>query len=256
MNARLHVALPAALTFVFGVGFGLVVSRVAWSGRQAVPRADGMPSAATPTTGGASPHDGDGLDDPQILRKSLAQHEALLVASPEDIGLLRAVGNYRSMLGENDEALEIYARAEALARTKGDITQLVNILTDAGVALAEKGQYAEGLAKLDQAKATEPQDTRSRLTAALILLTRIMPAPPPGWDRKQAGERAEALLREVLVIEPGESNATEMLGMIASIRGSMARGNMPHPGALPAERADAGGAAASTTSTGHGSGTR
>lgn len=226
-SSRLAVALPAILTFAFGLGAGVVIGYVAWEGGQAAPSAASAASAAAPGAAGggearraaAPPAD----EDPEILRKRLEIHEQLLDASPEDVRLLRTVGNYRAMLDRQDEALEVYGRAEALARRKGETTQLVEILTDQAVALTEKEDFTAAFAKLDEAGKAAPADTRSRLTAAVILMTRVMPSPSPIIDRKEAVARAESLLREVLVIQPNEPNAVEMLGMIEAIRAQMGR---------------------------------
>src|SRR5439155_3943945 len=85
-------------------------------------------------------------------------------------------------------------------------------------------------AKLDEAQKADPMDTRSRLTAAAIYLTRIMPARtlPPGFDRKEALAKAEALLDEVLRIDPKNQFALGFQSQIDQVRASMGR---PRPGA-------------------------
>ena len=228
----LAAALPAILMFVFGLCAGVLVGYATWGGAQVEPAAAQM----APARAGESAQAQGGQDrraaapppdeDPAVLRKRLEVHEGLLAESPEDVRLLRTVGNYHGMLGQQDEALAAYAKAEALARQKGETTQLVEILTDQAVALTEKEDFTAAFAKLDEAGKAAPSDTRSRLTAAVILMTRVMsaPTPPPGFDRKESVLRAEALLREVLVIQPNEPNAVEMLGYIESIRAQRDRG--------------------------------
>ena len=249
---RLQVVLPAVVMFVFGVGVGFVVSWAATQAKQVEPSVDGAmaqggapmgegpgPMGGGGAMGGGSDHEGEQApqspdEDPAVMRQRLALHEQLLAKNPEDVRLLRTVGNYQGLLGDNDAALATYAKAEKLARDKGESTQLVEILCDEGVSLAEKRDLVGAFAKLDEARRLSPSDTRSRLTAAVILMTRVMPSPPPGFDRKEAVVKAEALLGEVLAIEPNEPNATQMLGLINQIREGMARkaaaeGSTPAP---------------------------
>jgi tetratricopeptide (TPR) repeat protein len=239
--ARLEVALPAIMTFLFGLGAGVVIGYVAWEGNQEEPAATATSSPSSPPPQAAdgsesrraAPRSPD--DDPEVLRKRLEIHQQLLAANPEDVRLLRTVGNYHGMLGQQDEALEAYSKAEALARQKGETTQLVEILTDQAVAMTEKEDFLAAFAKLAEARKAAPTDTRSRLTEAVILMSRVMPSQAPIIDRKEAVARAEALLREVLVIQPGEPNAVEMLSMIEAIRAQMGRGAPAGtPGAAPA----------------------
>lgn len=218
-HSRLQVALPAILTFIFGLGAGIVVGYVAWSGKQVTPSLEPPPMQEA----AAAPQGQGGEDNPEEYRKRLALHEALLEKNPEDIRLLRTVGNYHGLLGDNARAMEVYAKAETVARKETTTDNLVEVLTDQAVSLTELDDLPGALAKLKEAEGVAPKDTRSRLTHAVILMTRVMPNPPPGFDRKSAVLEAEQLLKDVLAIEPAEPNAVELLGMIASIRSSMGR---------------------------------
>ena len=215
---------------------------VAWAGKQVTPSLEPPPSqeaAAAPQEQGA------GDDNPDEYRKRLALHEALLEKSPEDVRLLQTVGNYHGLLGDNAKAMEVYAKAETSSRKEATTDNLIEVLTDQAVSLTELGDLPGALAKLKEAEGIAPKDTRSRLTHAVVLMTRVMPNPPPGFDRKSAVLEAEELLKAVLVIEPSEPHALELLGMIGSIRSSMGRGQAPGapgeaPGTAPAPAAPPG----------------
>lgn len=217
---RMQIVLPAILMFVFGVGAGLVAGYVAWAGRQVEPSGEPPPQQAAAAQGQQGE---SGEDNPEELRRRLALHEALLEKSPDDARLLRTVGNYHGLLGDNTKAMDVYGRAEKLAREKADAESLVAVLTDQAVSLTEMGDLSAAFGKLSEAETAAPKDTRSRLTHAVILMTRVMPNPPPGFDRKSAVLEAEQLLKDVLSIEPSEPNALELLAMIGSIRSSMGR---------------------------------
>jgi hypothetical protein len=224
---RLKAALPAVLTFAFGLSFGLVVGHSLWAGRQKVPVA--MPEE-TDEEAPAQADAGQEGPSPEEVRKLLASHAELLKASPDDIRLLRSVGNYHAMLNEQDEALAKYAHAEEVARASGDKEALAQILTDQAVSLAEKGDIIACFAKIDAAREADPKDVRSRLTGAAILMVRVMPSPPPGWERKQVVARAENLLDEIDVLEPQNPYAREFREHINSVRQMMGR---PRPDAPP-----------------------
>jgi hypothetical protein len=208
--SRLQVALPAVLTFVFGLAFGLVAGRILWvtpadSRHAGVPRsgeAEGMAGDGGGMTSGEAQDMGDGSPDPRQMRAMLDAHLKLLKDKPDDLNLTRTVGNYHAMLGENDEALVLYARAREIAETTKDEAQITDIMIDEGIALVDKNDVAGGLRRLEEASARDPKDVRSRLTRVAVYMQRVMPQPPPGFDRKIAINEAERLLDEVQAIDP------------------------------------------------------
>lgn len=233
--SRLQVALPAVVTFVFGLAFGLVAGRILWVGQ---PAAGGMAQAqGAPPPRQQQQESAGGAEEAQI-RAMLAAHEGLLKEKPEDLGLLRTVGNYHAILNENDQALEYYAKAMDLAVKAGDDAQVTDILIDEGVSLVEKGDIAAGLRKLEEASAREPKNVRARLTRVAVYLERVMPQPPPGFDRKEALVSAESVLDEVDAIEPGNEFAVQFRATIDGVRQMMGRPRDPAAGA-PAAQAPA-----------------
>ena len=227
--SRLQAALPAILTFIFGVAFGLIAGRMLWTKPAAAP-----PSAAAPMMGGGA---GEGMQQQQEpdpaqaeaeTRRMLALHEQQLAKSPDDVGLTRIVANYHADLGEADEALALYARARELAEKAGDEAQVTDIMIDEGIELVEKGDIKGGLERMAQAATRDPKDVRGRLTRVVVYMQRVMPAPPPGFDRKEALASAETLIAEVLAIDPQNEFAIQFQQTIDGVRGSMKR-----PGAAP-----------------------
>lgn len=228
-SSRVNAALPAVLTFVFGLAFGLVAGRILWG--DATRSAETARAGAAPAAmGGSAMGEGSGQPpardegpSPEKLRALLAQHEALLAKTPDDVGLLRTVGQYHAMLDEQEKALERYGRARELAEKAGDAGQAQQILIDEGIALSEAKDVKGAFAKLREAAARDPKDVRSRLTQVAIYLMRVMPAPPEGFDRKAAVADAETLLDEVQAIDPQNPTALEFRGYIDSVRQMMGR---------------------------------
>ncbi len=230
-SSRLHVALPAIVTFVFGAAFGLIAGRMAFGPKPGQAHGAGQ---AAPARAGEAARPAPAVDpaaEEADLRRTLEAHEKLLVASPDDVRLLRSVGNYRALLGKHEDALAAYRRAREVASAAGDTPQVVQVLVDEGVSLAEAGDLGEAFALLREAATLDPKDTRSRLTQVAIYILRVMPQPPPGFDRKEAVATAERLLAEVEAIEPANPHAAEFRGIIDSVRASMGR---PREGAAAA----------------------
>jgi tetratricopeptide (TPR) repeat protein len=213
---RLEVALPAAVAFMVGAATGLTIGWVAGKGGQVAP-------AAQPTTATAPSEPAAAADEQAQLRQMLAVHEKLLADDPESPTLLRTVGTYHSALGEHDEALGYLEKAEENAqRAALEPAERAAILTDLGIVHAERGDVAQALEKLRAASSLDPGDARSRLAQVYVYLTRVMPNPPPGTDRKQAVATAEALLAEALAIEPTNADALQFKALLDSVRKSRA----------------------------------
>lgn len=224
MAVRQDVALPAAVTFAIGLVAGFLVAHAVGRGRQVAPEArTAVPGAAAPA---ASPSGGGQAEQ---ARELLTVHEGLLADNPDDPDLLRTVGNYRSLLGDQEGALEVYGRAEELTRGSEAGEDRVALLVDMGVAHAELGDLPEALRLLEDAAALDATDVRSRLSQVYLYLTRVMPAPPPGFDRREAVHRAERLIDEVLAIDPHQSDALQFKQLIDSARAS-------RPAGTPADR--------------------
>lgn len=229
-SPRLQVALPAVIMFVFGLAFGLVAGRILWAGPAGHQHGEGEEIARM---GEPPPEQSGGMDDASgmpteaDLRRLLASHEELLKQKPEDPDLARTVGNYHSMLGENDIALDYYAKAKDYAAKAGDQAKVTDIMTDEGVALVEKGDIPGGLKVLEEASARDAKDVRSRLTRVAVYMERAIASPPPGWDRKKIVADAEAALTEVEALEPGNEYAIQYRATIDGIRQMMGR---PRPG--------------------------
>ena len=87
-----------------------------------------------------------------------------------------------------------------------------------GLTLAESDRYREALDALEEASALEPSNVSPRLVQVYVYMRRIMPAPPEGFDRLGAVRRAEELLDEVLTIDPGNAEASQLKQAIVSVR--------------------------------------
>jgi hypothetical protein len=235
-SSRLQVALPAVLTFVFGVAFGIVAGRMLFT-RPA--QAPGMQAQAMPMGAGPQAEAQQAEPTPAEVeaesRRMLDLHAQQLAKAPDDVGLNRMVANYHVDLGESDEALALYGRARELAEKAGDAAQVTDIMIDEGIALVEKGDIAGGLKRMEDAAARDPKDIRGRLTRTVVYLQRVMPSPPPGFDRRQALASAEGLIAEVLAIDPQNEYALQFRSTIESVRGMMRQGAAE--GAAPSEPA-------------------
>lgn len=246
--SRLQVALPAIVTFIFGLAFGLVAGKILWVAAPGPGSGGAQPDLRTGSAGnmGAPPpqQQAQGPDDAQ-MRQMLAAHEGLLEKDPANLSLVRTVGNYHAILGQNEQALTLYARAMELAEKEGNASEVTDIMIDQGVALVEQGDVAGGLKRLEEASARDDKDVRSRLTRAAVYLERVMPAPPPGFDRKQALTSAESVLDEVEAIEPDNEFAVQFRSAINGVRTMMGRPREgaapPAPTPLPAASVDASG---------------
>ena len=230
MPVRLEVALPATVTFVFGLAAGLVIGHVVTK--------DGEPAQGPPPVAAVSPEQVQapaGGPSEAEARRTLDVHLQLLEGKPDDVHLLRTVGNYHAMLGELDQAMARYRRAEELARAGADQAELPQLLVDRAVVHAEQGDLPQALEVLQEAAALDPEDTRSRMSAAYLYLVRVMPAPPPGFDRRTAVQKAEILLDEVLALEPDNADARRFKDLIVSVR----QGRLGTPPAAPATEAGA-----------------
>lgn len=225
--ARLDVALPSAFSFVFGAAVGLVVGWLAATGGQTDPH--GGDGAQASAAGSGAPAAADAAAREVQLRETLAMHEQLLADQPDNARLQRTVGEYQAMLGEYEPALARYERAEELARGAGDDEELAQVLVDRGLAEAELGRFEQSLAHLAEAADMRPEDVTPRLVQAYLYLTRIMPSPPPGFDRREAVTRAEELLDEVLSLEPGNADARRFKDLIESVRRSRSEEGAPAP---------------------------
>ena len=238
--SRLQVALPAIITFVFGVAFGLVAGKMLFTRPAEAPglQAQAMPMGAGPQAAGQQAEP-TAAEVEAESRRMLDLHAQQLAKAPDDVGLNRMVANYHVDLGESDEALVLYARARELAEKAGDAAQVTDIMIDEGIALVEKGDVAGGLKGMEEATARDPKDIRGRLTRTVVYLQRVMPSPPPGFDRRQALTSAEELIAEVLQVDPQNEYALQFRSTIESVRGMMrqnaAAGESPsEPGTAPA----------------------
>jgi len=229
MAVRLEVALPACVAFLFGVVTGLTVSHVVAKRNAPDPHPNVAPAAQPDAAPQAAAEEAQ-------LRQMLGVHEKLLAEKPDDASLLRMVGNYHVALQQHSQALELLSRAEAAARAQGlPPDQLAAILVDQGVALADSGELEPSLRTLEQAATLDPADVRSRLAQAYLYLTRIMPNPPPGFDRREAAARADALIDDVLAIDPANADALQFRQLMDSVRRSRQMGDATtQPSASPA----------------------
>jgi tetratricopeptide (TPR) repeat protein len=225
MSLRPEVALPAAMTFVFGVAVGIVVSH-------AISHPPVLPAPAAAAAAPAQPagEPADTAGEQARLREMLATHEKLLADRPDDLTLLRTVGDYHAALGHHDEAMEHFLHAEDIARRDAlPPATLAAILTEKGIVSAESGDVASALRTLEEASRLDEKDARSRVVQVYVYLTRVMPSPPEGFDRRQAVERAEALIAEALAIEPTNADALQFKALIDSVR----QRSRPGAGAAP-----------------------
>lgn len=214
MAFRAEVAVPAGIAFLFGSALGLTVGWVIATGGQTevspAPSGRGAAQQAAPQ---------QAASQEVQLRESLAMHEELLAGDPENPRLLRTVGEYKAALGEHQKALEHYDAAEAILRADpSGASELPQLLFDRALSLAELDRYRESLDLLETAAELQPQDVTPRLIQVYIYMRRIMPAPPPGFDRREALAKAELLLAEILRIDPGNREALDLQGAIESVR--------------------------------------
>jgi tetratricopeptide (TPR) repeat protein len=215
---RADVAVPSGIAFLFGSALGLTAGWVIATGGQTEPDRGQSGRRAAPQQ--AAPQQ-DAASQEMQLRESLAMHEELLAGDSENPRLLKTVGEYHAALGGHDKALEFYARAEtALRADPAFASEVPQLLFDQALSLAELDRYRESLAMLEEASEMEPQNVSPLLIQVYIYMRRIMPAPPPGFDRREALARAEVLLADILRIEPGHGEALQLQQAIASVRSS------------------------------------
>ena len=214
MALRAEVAVPSSIAFLFGSALGLVVGWVVATGGQTEVKSS--PQAMS-QGGGAQ----QAASQEVQLREALAMHEELLAGDPTNPRLLRTVGEYHAALGDHGVALQRYAEARRLIDADpSQSVELPELLFDQALSLAELDRYAEALALLEEATEVEPANTSPRLIQVYIYMRRIMPNPPPGFDRREALAKAEALLGEILELEPSHPEALELKQAIDSVRQS------------------------------------
>lgn len=228
MRGRLEVLLPTAVAFLFGIGTGVVIHHAVTTGRQAEPGSGPERARAAPATPAGGATAADEAAQVAEMERMLAVHEQLVEDNPDDPSLMRTVGNYRSLLGDQRGALAMYERARELQGAAAPVEERSQLLVDIAVSRAELGDTMEAIAMLEEAAALDPEDVRSRLSQAYLYLTRVMPSPPPGFDRREAVSRTESLLDEVLAIDPDNADALQFRQLIDSVRRT-------RPGAMPDE---------------------
>jgi tetratricopeptide (TPR) repeat protein len=207
LTLRADLVLTAAIALVFGLAAGLLIGHSLGGG------------APRPAPAAEVANEHDAHLDPDEARRMLALHEELLARSPEDVGLLQTVGEYRTLAGDLDGALAAYTQAVDLASARGAApSALADLVLRVGVVQVERGEIGEGLESFDEAAALDPGDVSSRLSSVWVLVNRVMMAPPPGWTRKDAVARAEALIAEVLAIDPAQPDALELRQLIDAMR--------------------------------------
>jgi tetratricopeptide (TPR) repeat protein len=223
---RTEVVLPSLFACLFGVAAGLVIGFQVGKGGQveadeARSRRGPAPAGARGEEQGAAPDDAARRE--MQLREAIASHEEALTEDPDNIQLLWTVAGFHVSLGQPEEALTYYARADAvMASGSVEVTdaERENALVDEALAHAGVGEMRGALHRLEEAVVMNPSGTRSRMAQIWLYVMRIMPNPPPGFDRKEAAARAEELIIEVLEIQPGHPQATQFQQLIDSVRSS------------------------------------
>jgi tetratricopeptide (TPR) repeat protein len=220
MAVRADVAVPSVIAFLFGAACGLVTGWLVGSGGQT--EAGAPAAAAAPVEGGGGSGAPSAAQQEREMREALRMHEELLAASPDNARLVRTVAEYHAALGGHEKALAMYAQAEELIRRDGlPDEELVEVLFDRGLSLAELSRVREAIDSLEAAVELDPRSVKARLVQVFIYLRRVMPAPPPGFDRRDSVLRAEQLVNEVLAIDPSNADALGFKRTIDSVRASL-----------------------------------
>ena len=144
-------------TLILGLIVGLIIGYVL-AERQAVPPAKAVRLGLSPQAAaqqgdelpdGHPPVDGASGADVQRLRQQVAEIEGLLATSPNDAGLMAALGNVYFDASRWPDARDWYEKA--LRISSGD----PNILTDLAVVYRNLGDFQRSIELLDQAIAID-----------------------------------------------------------------------------------------------------
>jgi len=144
-------------TLILGLIVGLIIGYVL-AERQAVPPAKAVRLGLSPQAAaqqgdelpdGHPPVDGASGADVQRLRQQVAEIEGLLATSPNDAGLMAALGNVYFDASRWPDARDWYEKA--LQISSGD----PNILTDLAVVYRNLGDFQRSIELLDQAIAID-----------------------------------------------------------------------------------------------------
>ncbi|MEM7243815.1 MAG: hypothetical protein AAF533_00650 [Acidobacteriota bacterium] len=222
MATRLEVALPAAVAFVFGTACGGIAGWLAATGGQLQPDLSRpLPLAGSSSAPPPAATSAEDAERERQLRENLDRHLELVESDPGNVKLWRSIAEFQLGLNLLEDARASYEKAVTLAEGEGDDEELGKILMGQALLLSEAGENVEALDLLDRSSALMPESIRPRLMAAFVCMTQLMPNPPPGYDRKDAVERAEKNLAEVLLLSPGHPEALRMQGMIDNVRRSL-----------------------------------
>jgi tetratricopeptide (TPR) repeat protein len=191
-------------TLILGLIVGLIIGYVL-AERQAVPPAKAVRLGLSPQAAaqqgdelpdGHPPIDGASGADVQRLRQQVAEIEGLLATSPNDAGLMAALGNVYFDASRWPDARDWYEKA--LQISSGD----PNILTDFAVVYRNLGDFQRSIELLDQAIAIDSGHWQAWYNKVVVYQ----------FDLHQHDDAAEAL-KTLQELKKSDSSIPDLSGL-------------------------------------------
>ncbi len=193
-------------TLVIGLMVGLAVGYVL-AERQPVPPAKAIQTSSASSAGGALPQGHPPIDDQsaavnQRLQQQVSEIQGLLASSPDDPGLLAAMGNAYFDAERWEDARGWYERA--LQTAGGD----PNVMTDLAVVYRNLSQPQRAVELLERVGASHPGHWQALYNKVVIL----------HFDLHRHDE-AEAALRRLQSLKQQDSSIPDLSGLAAEVLG-------------------------------------